>query len=166
MWLQWVGLGGDGGSSPTFTTNISFVIKIETPTLHFELDAYYLEGTQPLVLFDYNSKPTTQHTAGALQALVVLDYVLIIVMRTAHKDSMYIMTLGNWNGQVEFLLRSSIYTYLCPVVQPNPNPIQSSYSIAAAMIVCPASSLKSLVSSVQCSVFSVQCSVSSVQWAL
>ena len=59
-----------------------------------------------------------------LQAILVLDYELIIVMKTAvagkeeggivlicapphlplllhsahHKDSMYIMTLGNWNG--------------------------------------------------------------------
>ena len=37
----------------------------------------------------------------ALQALVVLDYKLIIDRRTVaahHKDSISIMTLGNWNG--------------------------------------------------------------------
>ena len=57
---------------------------------------------------------------GAITSARSLDYMLIIVMRTAeekggivcappllpvllhsahHKDSMYIMTLGNWNGE-------------------------------------------------------------------
>ena len=70
----------------------------------------------------------------SLQALVVLDYELIIVMKTAaavflgrrrgalicappllplllhsahHKDSMYVMTLGNWNGRACLTVRNS-----------------------------------------------------------